>query len=168
MKTKQTIRDSRDVNDEQASAQHTLNKKTKHEVDESVAESFVVQASERRVRLRLHALFPFVLFSSCKSTDALYTVFSFSFFSLSLSFFLGQKKKEKKKTTHPLLLLLYPLCSTLDTAPGQVLYGKNNVPPSWSPRKFRISVKLPSMGFFTQRKKKFNSSTAFFFFSLFF
>lgn len=101
MKTKQTIRDSRDANDEQASAQHTLNKKTKHEVDESVAESFVVQASERRVRLRLHALFPFVLFSSCKSTDALYTVFSFSFFSLSLSFFLGQKKKEKKKPPTP-------------------------------------------------------------------
>lgn len=97
------------------------------------------------------------------------TLFFLFLFSLSLSLsFWGRKKKKKKKTTHPLLLLLYPLCSTLDTAPGQVLYGKNNVPPSWSPRKFRISVKLPSMGFFTQRKKKFNSSTAFFFFSLFF
>jgi hypothetical protein len=127
MKTKQTIRDSRDANDEQASAQHTLNKQQKHEIDGSVAESFVVRASERRVCLRLHAFFPFALFSSCKSTDAFYTVFS-SCFSLSLSFFFGQKKKKKKNPT-PFVIIVRALQYV---APGQVLYG-NNGPPIWSP-----------------------------------
>jgi hypothetical protein len=126
MKTKQKIRDSRDANDEQASAQHTLNKKTKHEVDESVAESFVVRSSERAARLFASARsLPFrsVLFMQ-KHRRFVHCFFFFFFLSLFLSFW-GRKKK---KTTHPLLLLLYPLCSTLDTAPGQVLYGNNLYP----------------------------------------
>jgi hypothetical protein len=95
MKTKQKIRDSRDANDEQASAQHTLNKKTKHEVDESVAESFVVRSSERAARLFASARsLPFrsVLFMQ-KHRRFVHCFFFFFFLSLFLSFW-GRKKKK--------------------------------------------------------------------------
>jgi hypothetical protein len=105
MKTKQKIRDSRDANDEQASAQHTLNKKTKHEVDESVAESFVVRSSERAARLFASARsLPFrsVLFMQ-KHRRFVHCFFFFFFLSLFLLSFWGRKKKgkKKKKKNHP-------------------------------------------------------------------
>ncbi len=84
-------------------------------------------------------------------------------FSLSLSFFLGQ---EKKKNHPPPFVIIVPALQYVGYSPRTGALRKNNVPPSWSPRKFRISVKLPSMGFLHSVKK--NSSTAFFFFSLFF
>jgi len=100
MKTKQTIRDSRDANDEQASAQHTLHKQQN---TKSMDESRRVLWCERAARLFASALsLPFrsVLFMQ-KHRRVVHCFFFFFFFlSLSLSlFFWGRKKK---KTPHPL------------------------------------------------------------------
>ncbi len=140
MKTKQTIRDSRDANDEQASAQHTLNKTR----NRWISRGEFCGASERRVCLRLHALFPFVLFTSCKSTDPLY-------FSLSLSLFLGQKVK-KKQSPHP--LCYYCTRSIVRWIQPKDRCFTEIMDPHIGPQEVpNFCKKLPSMGWdFTQRK----------------
>jgi hypothetical protein len=98
MKTKQTIRDSREANDEQASAQNTLNKQQN---TKSIDQSRRVLWCEARLFASARVLpFRSVLFMQ-KHRRFLHCFF---FFFLSLSFFLGQEGK--KKTPTPFVIIV--------------------------------------------------------------
>jgi ABC-type nickel/cobalt efflux system permease component RcnA len=107
MKTKQTIRDSRDANDEQASAQHTPNKQQNTKIDGSVAESFVVRASGASVCVCTLSSLSFCSLHAKAPTlcTLFFLLFSLSL-SLSLSFGAEKTKKNKKKPPTPFVIIV--------------------------------------------------------------
>jgi hypothetical protein len=104
MKTKKTIRNSRDAKDEQASAQHTLHKQQN---TKSMDQSRRVLWCERAARLFASALsLPFRSVLFMQKHRRVVHCFFFFFFSLSLSLFGAEEKKKKNPT--PFVIIIVP------------------------------------------------------------